>query len=112
MHRIRYSQVTSVSTTDDRPFFAQCDCGQNSGWQATLQACQDWEIRHHQVVERALAALRRATPGLADQRAYFQSKADDPNIPTRQRAQWRMLARELDHRLNDRDPGAGQDSLF
>lgn len=76
------------------------------------RADADAEVEHHllQVVRARIHRTGRA-PRLDDQATYFRAQADDPAMPSAARAQWEMLARELEQRLghNQHDE---QPSLF
>lgn len=109
-HVAKYTKSFAVDAT--RPYWAQCGCGQNSGWCATKQECQDWEIRHQAQVQRARAALTTRTPALMDQWKWYVQCAEDPSKSWNERQMWTRLAEELEGRLKSDDPTAGQDPLF
>lgn len=111
-HQVKYT--TAARENAERPHWAQCTCGQNSGWRVSRQDCEDWAVQHDLQVQRAIAALRRSNPSLESQYNYYRQKADDTLLPRAERNQWEMLAEGLRHRLPAAKDGndEGQTPLF
>ena len=109
-----------TATYIDRTAFdhtVRCSCG----WMpdakrkyATRQMVEDEFYRHYQMVERVRKHLAhgKGTPSLASQRDYYRLMANDPNVPEKDREQWKMLADGLDRRLGKPVTAEEQPELF
>lgn len=108
------SHTPTCVPLDDGRWAGRCTCR----WRSpdvcdTLQEAEDSNIKHMRDVERVRANARRSMPTLAQQRDYYQKKADDPAESVEDRALWLGLAVEITHRLNDRGPAVDdQPTLF
>lgn len=105
-------EFTKTRQPSEKPEWAQCKCGANSGWQATRDITEKWAVGHREQVHIVKAALQRREPGLSDQHRYYLQMSEDPNTSREHRAQWLALAKELEPKVRTVDPHAGQERLF
>jgi hypothetical protein len=94
-------------TEKTRLHYAHCRCGWRSDRLPTQQQVVDEVMDHQKKIEKLRASLG-GQPTLKSQRDWFQSQADDPHVPAKDRRLWQQLADEITHRLNDTVP-ADQD---
>lgn len=86
---------------------AFCNCRATSVTYPHKWEAEDWKLTHKTLVQRVRTHLGYGhAPSLKNQRDWYMRQADNPQTPTRERAQWLMLAEELTRRLAD-DPGPG-----
>lgn len=81
------------------PWQGKCTCGTTGPVVDLRWVADDWVRAHMDAVERVRAHNQR-TPSLTWTRDYYRSmeaKTDEPGL----RAQWKMLADEIDHRLGN-----------
>lgn len=81
------------------PWQGKCTCGATGDvvdhrWQA-----DDWGRTHIESVER-VRAMRRGQPSLTVSRDHYRKMEATATDPA-QRAQWKVLADEIDHRLGN-----------
>lgn len=91
---------TKVIDHDNGEWQGSCTCRWISE-AGTRQEVEDFILKHHEMVQRARAALGTRTPSLKSQRDFYAQQADDPNNSREERELWRLLARGLTARLND-----------
>lgn len=94
-------KLSVVKDKTGRHYIGRCTCGQTSGpnWFDSPHPAEDWVERHKQNVQRALAHLHKAPGGLRVDMEHAQKMMDDPNTPTRQREQWRVIYEGARNRL-------------
>lgn len=90
-------QIVQEETTDR--WRVWCSCKSAGGIFPTKGDAEEWEFRHHRLVEQARVHLRDKTPTLLDQFKWYAAKAEDPNLPREERDQWQMLADGIAHRV-------------
>lgn len=92
----RWMVTCSCRTTGGGPFVAEGDA-------------QAWVFRHERVVAQARAHLARPLT-LKAEHAYYVQRSEDPEVPTTEREQWRLLAEGLAYRI--RSTESDQPALF
>lgn len=90
-HRVEVVQETAGA----RRWRAFCSCRAGSEMLFSKGDAQEWEFRHHKLVEQARVHLRDKTPSVSDQYDWYDKQANDPNNPATDREQWRVLAAGL-----------------
>lgn len=105
-HRPRWTESESYPPVH----FIHCTCG----WTRrglTKQPLEDEFLVHEAEALRLRASLSTTPPSLRSQRDYYRQQ-EEACEDERQRAQWKQLADEIEHRLNDSaDPMEGQEAL-
>ena len=81
-----------------------CECKAHSEPEPRKIDIEDWVAWHHREVQRARAHLRGRAPSLSDQYDYYRRMETDPATPARERAQWKILADGLEHRIGVPEP--------
>lgn len=109
-HLIEFTH--SLKRNDPKQHWAQCKCGQNSGWVGTRAQAEEWRDHHQRFVETVRKALSRRTPGLSDQHKWYMEMAERPDTRPDDRKMWLRLAEELAPRLPSSHDETEQGSLF
>jgi hypothetical protein len=96
-HRIRYE---ASGTGQQREHWATCSCRKwASVHHGSRKEVEDDATKHLNDVRKARLSLSRGNPSLASQRDYYRQQQDNTMQTPRDRALFRQLADELDHRL-------------
>jgi hypothetical protein len=74
---------------------AFCSCKSGSELLGFKGDAEEWEFRHHKLVEQARVHLRDKTPSTSDQYDWYDKQARNPENSHADREQWRMLAEGL-----------------
>ena len=77
----------------------RCSCKARGEAGSLRSEAEDWGAWHLREVQRARAHLSGRAPSLRDQYDYYRRMQDDPDTPPGDRAQWKVLADGLEHRL-------------
>lgn len=87
-----HHRVTIVQEKTSPNWRVWCSCKASGGVLDTKGDAQEWEFRHHKLVEQARVHLRDRTPSVSDQYDWYASQANNPENSGSDREQWRMLA--------------------
>lgn len=90
--------LTSVIDFGDG-FTGHCTCKARGPRVNVRSKAEDWGTTHLRQVERAKSHLRGRAPSLREQYTYYRIMQADPEVPEAERAQWKILADGLEHRL-------------
>lgn len=94
-HRIRYERSSGPPVTH----WAACSCRKwASEHRPTRKEAEDDAWRHLRDVRSAQSALRRQ-PSLPATLAYYREQQNNPEQPPRDRALFKQMGDELEHRL-------------
>lgn len=77
---------------------AICSCRMRGPFKPSRSVAEDWKAQHLRTVEQAKAHLR-GTPTLRGEYDYYREMENNKDVPDRERAQWKVLADGLEHRL-------------
>ena len=108
-HQIGYQTIATAAGGEVAPL-ASCTCGQASGRFVHRWQSEDWGQAHLDTVRRARAALSR-TPSLRNVGLHYRKMADNPDCTDEERAQWALLAEEVEARVLRQQPLSDDDQL-
>jgi hypothetical protein len=108
-HLIEFTTITTEAG-DELSHRAACLCGQTSESSPHYWQVEDWAAAHRATVARARAALGR-TPSLRNTATHYRRMANDPSRTNRERAEWALLADEIEARILRHQPLSDDDQL-